>query len=360
MRSGPLRAVVSLLGAVVILTQAAWLESPVSLAAPGCPPAPLDLLPTVTRPPGAACGVAPSPAAFTGVALAGDMNDDNFVDIRDYGLWRQNFGLAGCGNAADVNGDCLVDIRDYGVWRQNFGLRCPSLPLVGAQASATATSSLLELDPASGAVTSTIGPIGFAVTGLAQNPLSGVLYGATSRNSAASPGSLISVNPSSGAGALIGGFGLPNESMADLAFDNGGHLYGWSSITGNLYTINLSTGAATLVSSTGLGQPQGGGLAYVRGVLFLTPNRDNGNLRQIDPATGTQTTAQALSGGAGGRAIAALTLDRTSGLLLGSRINQSTAARPADLIAIDPATAVISVRGASIARLDAVESLCAS
>jgi hypothetical protein len=43
------------------------------------------------------------------------------VDIRDYGLWRQAFGAASCGNSADLNGDCLVDIRDYGIWRANFG-----------------------------------------------------------------------------------------------------------------------------------------------------------------------------------------------------------------------------------------------
>jgi hypothetical protein len=192
-----------------------------------------------------------------------------------------------------------------------------------------------------------------------------VLYGATTPNSAASPGSLITVNPSTGAGALVGSFGLPvvngtAETMADLAFDNGGHLFGWSSRTGNLYTVNLSTGAATLVSSTGLGSPNGGGLAYVRGVLFLTPNGDNGNLRQIDPSTGNQITAQALTGGAGGRRISALTLDHTSGLLIGSRIDPSTALRTADLIAIDPGTAAISVRGPSANRLDAVEYLCAA
>jgi len=192
-----------------------------------------------------------------------------------------------------------------------------------------------------------------------------VLYGATTPNSAASPGSLITVNPSSGAGALVGSFGLPLvnssvETMADLAFDNGGHLYGWSSGTGNLYTTDLTTGAATLVSSTGLGSPAGGGLAYVRGVLFLTPNADNGNLRQINPSTGNQITAQALSGGAGGRRISALTLDRTSGILIGSRIDPGSLQRAADLIAIDPLTAAITVRGPSVDRLDAVEYLCAS
>src|SRR4051794_15196099 len=30
--------------------------------------------------------------------LPGDFNGDNFVDIRDYGVWRQNFGQTNCGN----------------------------------------------------------------------------------------------------------------------------------------------------------------------------------------------------------------------------------------------------------------------
>jgi hypothetical protein len=51
-----------------------------------------------------------------------DSNQDGIVDLRDYAVWRQNFGASTCRNAADANGDCHVDIRDYGVWRQQFGL----------------------------------------------------------------------------------------------------------------------------------------------------------------------------------------------------------------------------------------------
>jgi uncharacterized repeat protein (TIGR01451 family) len=57
----------------------------------------------------------------TPTCILGDINCDGIVDIRDYGIWRQNFGQTNCGNPADLNGDCIVDIRDYGVWRANFG-----------------------------------------------------------------------------------------------------------------------------------------------------------------------------------------------------------------------------------------------
>jgi outer membrane protein assembly factor BamB len=65
----------------------------------------------------------PQIVAFALVAnvLLGDINQDGIVDIRDYGIWRQQFGATGCGNPADLNGDCVVDIRDYGIWRANFG-----------------------------------------------------------------------------------------------------------------------------------------------------------------------------------------------------------------------------------------------
>src|SRR5205807_5461920 len=58
--------------------------------------------------------------------VLGDINNDGIVDIRDYGIWRQQFGATDCGNPADLNGDCIVDIRDYGIWRQNFGQTGPT------------------------------------------------------------------------------------------------------------------------------------------------------------------------------------------------------------------------------------------
>ena len=59
--------------------------------------------------------------------LLGDINNDGIVDIRDYGVWRQQFGATDCGNPADLDGDCIVDIRDYGIWRQNFGQTGPTV-----------------------------------------------------------------------------------------------------------------------------------------------------------------------------------------------------------------------------------------
>jgi Nidogen-like/Carboxypeptidase regulatory-like domain len=62
----------------------------------------------------------------TGSSLLGDINGDGIVDIRDYGIWRQNFGQTNSGNPADLDLNNIVDIRDYGVWRANFGHTAPA------------------------------------------------------------------------------------------------------------------------------------------------------------------------------------------------------------------------------------------
>ena len=51
----------------------------------------------------------------------------NGVDVGDYPLWRQNFGLFSVptGQSADLdgdfNGDGAVDAADFAVWRRNLG-----------------------------------------------------------------------------------------------------------------------------------------------------------------------------------------------------------------------------------------------
>src|SRR5207248_3120403 len=75
--------------------------------------------------------------------LLGDINNDGIVDIRDYGVWRQQFGATDCGNPADLDGNCIVDIRDYGIWRQNFGQTGPTItPTSNATITPTPTATL--------------------------------------------------------------------------------------------------------------------------------------------------------------------------------------------------------------------------
>ena len=56
--------------------------------------------------------------------VAGDVNEDDKINIADMGVFRQEFGKTGSdisNTYADVNNDGKVNIADMGVFRQNFG-----------------------------------------------------------------------------------------------------------------------------------------------------------------------------------------------------------------------------------------------
>ncbi len=98
--------------------------------------------------------------------------------------------------------------------------------LFAANGGGGADSTLYILNPATGAVASTVGAIGFSVTGLAYDPITGVLYGSTGNNST-SPRNLVRIDTTTGAGTLIGPFNT-NTPMADLASDAAGNRTPWT------------------------------------------------------------------------------------------------------------------------------------
>ena len=114
------------------------------------------------------------------------------------------------------------------------------LGLAATQAEAQtlygATSSghgeLYVLNPATGGVLQDIGALNdaatanYSVSGLAFNPITGVLYGATG---GVSGHSLLMINPANGLVTVVGSFNVGTATMTDLAFDSSGNLYGISS-----------------------------------------------------------------------------------------------------------------------------------
>jgi hypothetical protein len=90
-----------------------------AVTASNCPPPATDQR-GITRPQGARCDIGAF-EVLSASRILGDINGDGLVDIRDYGLWRADFGNTTCGDPADLDVNCIVDIRDYGIWRQNFG-----------------------------------------------------------------------------------------------------------------------------------------------------------------------------------------------------------------------------------------------
>ena len=68
-------------------------------------------------------------ADATPTCILGDINCDG---VRGHPRLRacggRTSGQTNCGNPADLDGNCIVDIRDYGIWRQNFGHTAGAAP----------------------------------------------------------------------------------------------------------------------------------------------------------------------------------------------------------------------------------------
>ena len=227
--------------------------------------------------------------------------------------------------------------------------------LYGADGAGGNPSNLYILNPATGAIASTIGPIGFAVTGLAIHPTTGVLYGSTSRMSAASPHSLITINKTTGAGTLVGSYIVGSlETMADLTFTSDGTLYGWlEPASDDLYTINTATGAATLVGNAGISTFGSGLAASSSDVLFYAGFGDSGAFDTISRATGLPTTVGTLDGSTD-NAISAMAFNAAGTLYAVRLADSKTPPRPADLLTINTTTAAITVVGPTVDSLDAI------
>lgn len=227
--------------------------------------------------------------------------------------------------------------------------------LYGTDGAATGpATNLYILNPANGGVVSTVGPVGFRVSGLAFHPQTGVLYGATAGRGTSSPRSLITINLSTGAGTLIGSFGLPSGTIADISFDGSGILYGWSGVAAgsDLYTINLATGAATLVADSGAFVP-GAGLAFSPGGILFLSDSESGPLYTVNPATGIPTQVATLTGGPlPGGMVTGLAFDE-NGTLFGADFAGGFGGG-AFLVTINTATGAITNRGATVAGLDAI------
>jgi hypothetical protein len=236
--------------------------------------------------------------------------------------------------------------------------------LYGATASG-GPGELYILNPATGAMLQDVGPmndalnVNYGVTGLAFNPLTGLLYGSTGNADAATAAKLISINPLTGLVTVIGDFnvagGGAGSTMADIGFDSAGHLYGIGSKGGpQLYSIDLLTGQATIVGAgSGLTSTSGGGLAISPfGAFYGSPTGTR--FGTYDPITGAYSNITNPAKPAGGGAYAALDFDGT--LLYGLNSGPGTPP-PTHLVRIDPVTGTVTDLGSSVFSLDAIAFL---
>jgi hypothetical protein len=237
----------------------------------------------------------------------------------------------------------------------------------------SAPGNLYTINPANGNAT-LVGALvdinnnAYAVTGIAFDSVTGVLYGSTSSLSPTAPAELITINPSSGLITVIGAFntgstgvGQSNgpETMADLTFDSANlTLYGGGSQTAYLYTINTATGAAATFGSPTFG-PRGMGLAANNSgdTIYVTPNSTSGSLVEYDTSTAAHSTVAPLSGGPHqpNGLINALAFNSSSVLYGVDAELTNSPTKSGHLVTIDTASGVISDVGLTVDTLDAID-----
>jgi len=235
--------------------------------------------------------------------------------------------------------------------------------LYGSTASGN-PGELYTLNPATGAMIADVGPlndagsINYPITGLAFNPINGVLYGSTGNSDPLVAAKLVTINPANALVTVIGDFnvagGGAGATMADLAFDSAGNLFGVGSKGGpQLYSISLATGQATLVGAgTGLTSTSGGGLAISQaGTIYGTPT--SSRFGTYDPTFGTYANIANPAKPAGGGAYAALDFD--GGTLYGLNSGPGSPP-PTHLVTIDQ-NGVVTDIGLSVPALDAIAFL---
>jgi hypothetical protein len=217
--------------------------------------------------------------------------------------------------------------------------------LLGTTAGSIKSGALYSINPSTGAGTlignlvgATNPSLTYAITGLAVQPGTGTLFGATSKNSTNSPNNLVTVNPSTGQVTVIGPFNVPtNQGPADITFTPDGKLYGWiEPNTDSVALINISTGAATVVGSSGLSTFGSGIASNATGTVYYAGFGTGKPLKTINLSTGAATDVVTMTAGANsGDAIAALAFS-PGGVLFGIEGGDVSTTR---LITIDLAAA---------------------
>jgi Ca2+-binding RTX toxin-like protein len=168
-------------------------------------------------------------------------------------------------------------------------------------------SDLYTINPSTGERTSTIGSIGFEVTGLAVDPTTGQLYGATANGDPSAPGALIKIDKTTGEGTFIGFHFLLDPSCSadqsaspDITFTTDGQLWGWTKNCADddqLMRINKATGRGTAFG-TGFPGSFGNGLAADPddNTMWLAPDGGDGDYGTLDKTTGAYTSQGTLDG----------------------------------------------------------------
>jgi hypothetical protein len=192
------------------------------------------------------------------------------------------------------------------------------------------------------------------VTGLAFDPTTDVLYGATGGFSPSPPRrSIITINPATGVGTLIGAEGNGGP-LADITFTSDGTLYGWGEGSDDLYTVNKSTGVATKVAESNTSTFGSGISANSQDVLYFGGKGPTGKLATVDRFTGQVTLHATFTGAPQPNDSLNAFAFNPSDVLYASNGGDSGGSSQAHLVTIDTTTAVMTNRGSTLPLLDAI------
>lgn len=153
--------------------------------------------------------------------------------------------------------------------------------------SGSGASTLVKLDPDTGALIQTIGSVGYTVNGLEW--ANGKLYASTSANDANFPSGLLEINTLTGQGTPIGtGFNAPDQAVVSITSNSSGQLYGWvEPSVDSLAIIDPVTDLATLLGDSDLSTWTLGLAFDANDNLFLV--NGDGEVYSIDPANSAAT-----------------------------------------------------------------------
>ena len=158
---------------------------------------------------------------------------------------------------------------------------------IGMGGGAYTSSTLVELDPTTGAVVATIGDVGYLINGMAWEYSTATLWATTSAHDPTFPSGLLTINPASAAGTPIGtGFGLGSGSCVLTAVNSTGQVYSWwDPSQDDLIVFDTVTGLATRVGESGTGTATHSIAFDAADVLWMVDN----TIYTVDTTTGAVT-----------------------------------------------------------------------
>ncbi len=156
------------------------------------------------------------------------------------------------------------------------------------------TSTLIRIDPNTGALISTVGPItngpggpAIGIADLAVQPGTDLLFGVRAPTDLlGGPGRLYIIDKTTGVGTLLGATPRRRDS---IAFAPGGTLYETGFITGppTLFTLNPANGAP--LTSVAIAEFYGSLAVRPTDSVLFAGNGDIGQIFNLDPVTGAAT-----------------------------------------------------------------------